>query len=153
MGWGGRNLLANGRRNTHTFASTCRIHMYFLSLSFSVTHTHPGTHAQTHPALKSVKTGGILQNSSSILLLIYSPSSACKVQTGKNKRGEERLLHVSQRPKQSKDPETDTRCCCVMVAEALQEQTQLRTRTRSFGNASSARWYSIPLQRNAYFYL
>lgn len=153
MGWGEGEKPSGTRAQKHSHICIYMQNTHVLSLSLSVTHTHPGTHARTHPALKSVKTGGILQNSSSILLLIYSPSSACKVQTGKNKRVEERLLHVSWRPKQSKDPETDTRRCCVMAAEALQEQTQLRTRTGSFGNASSARWYSIPLQRHAYFYI
>lgn len=91
------------------------------------THTHSqATHTQSHPALKSVKTGGSWKTAHPFLLLIYSPSPACKVQTEKNKRGKGTAVRLWE-TKQRRKLDTHGGCRCVCVdwwCECLLRQIQ-----------------------------
>lgn len=87
-----------------------------------ITHTHTHTHAAKQHIHSLTQPWnplrlGILQNSSSILLLIYSPSPACKVQTEKNKRGKGTAVRLPE-TKQRLERETHKKDAGVWVSSS-----------------------------------
>lgn len=90
------NLKAHRHRGTqahrHKFACTCILYTY--------THSHTpiqATHTQSHPALKSVKTGGSCKTAHPFCFwsIPHLQPAKCKLRKTKEERG---LLYVSERP-------------------------------------------------------